>query len=582
MILTYDSEANIFKLESAYEDREIPKAANFIWNRLVEKHWATQDLSKARMLAQYADSACQVVLKAALEKQAAILELSSATSADLSIPAPDGLEYYGFQKAGVAFALEKKRVLIADEMGLGKTIQVIGVINALQTIRKVLIITKASLRLNWLGEVRRWLTRSLSVELAYSAIWPVADIIIINYDILVRHKAQIDAVDWDLLVMDESHLIKNPKAQRTAMVLGRVPKKPDEPKVSAIRARYAIATTGSPIENSPIEIFGILRYLDARSWPSFWSFVQRYCDAHNDGYGWDFSGASNKEELQRKLRETVMIRRLKRDVLKDLPEKQYQVIEIPVEDSGLKKFLAEELSEWNRKTAELQTLREAVKAAKLAGNEDAYRQLVAALAEGLKVKFEEFSEKRHETGVRKLPYVIDYLQEIMEEEPHKALVFGHHRDVLERLHREFKNSLLIHGGIQPDKRQAIVDRFQTDESVGLFFGSIGAAGAGLNMTAASHVIFVEEDVVPERIRQAEDRAHRIGQKNSVLVTHLVLEGSLDAHLAKIAAGKAANIEVILGTNNSQFELIETGLWGNLCADPKKPSLAQQERDVCPF
>lgn len=582
MKLLWDSSVKLFYTESSYHERHIPKQAGFIWNKLKRNHWATQDANKARQLASWADPACQTVLLEQLKKQAELMELSSATDADANLPSPEGLEYYGFQKAGILFALKKRRTLIADEMGLGKTIQAIGVINAKPDIKKVLVITKASLRLNWQRELERWLTRPMSIGLAIGSSWPSTDVVVINYDILTTHKKNIDAVKWDLLVIDEAHFIKNPKAKRTAMVLGRLPKREGEKSIPEISARYVTALTGSPIENRPIEIYGLLKFLDPGSWSSFWKFAQRYCDATRNLYGWDFTGSSNRLELQERLRQTVMVRRLKKDVLKDLPRKRYQIIEIPVEDDELKAILQKEWDEWQERMDKIKELRKAMEAAKTSGDTESFRQHVSELKESIKVEFEEFSIKRHATGLRKLPYIIEYLKEIMDESPHKMLVFGHHRDVLQSLQREFPDSVLVTGEIQPNKRQALIDSFQNNPDIKFFFGSIGAAGVGLNLTAASHVVFVEEDVVPERMTQAEDRAHRIGQTESVLITHVVLERSLDGYMAKIAARKARIIDVILGTPENNGDGISTEGWGKHCPKPEKPIKSVVEEDICPF
>jgi SWI/SNF-related matrix-associated actin-dependent regulator 1 of chromatin subfamily A len=583
MLMTYEPAAKVFVVKSKFEEKDVPKAAGFVWDRIVKNRWATRDVSKAHQLAPWADQACQEALLALLKEQKELIKLSSATDAEIEFPSPEGLSYLGYQKVGILFAIKRRRVLIADDMGLGKTIQAIGVINSQPDINKVLYITKASLRINVCNELHRWLTRKLSVDLAFGQHWPAgADIIIINYDILKNHQCQIQDTVWDLLVLDEAHMVKNPRAIRTRMVFGHIPKDQKEQPVPPIKARFVTALTGSPIENRPIEIHGLLKYLDPKNWGYFWGFVNEFCGAKNEGYGWDFSGCTNKAKFGRKLRETVMLRRLKRDVLKELPEKRYQIIEIPVEDAGLKKFLGEEVRKHDELISTVRSIKKAMKEAKLAGDQATFRDLINLLKETVKPRFEEFSRIRHETGVRKLPYVKEYLKELLEEEPHKVLVFGHHHDVVNGLQKEFPVSVLVSGEVAPDKRQALVDRFQNEQDLLLFFGSIGAAGAGLNLTAAEHVIFAEEDFVPEKMTQAEDRAHRIGQKGSVLVTHLVLEGSLDARIAKIAVLKGGNIDAIMETPKEVEEEIDTQGWGSLLPQEQKPDCSPAGDDACPF
>ena len=246
---------------------------------------------------------------------------------DLDIPAPEGLEYMPFQRAGIAYAMARENTLIGDEMGLGKTIQALGVINADPTIRDVLIICPASLKINWQREAQKWLVRPMTVGIVSTKEpFPDTDIKIINYDILTKFKSQLRAINWDFLVVDEVHYLKNPKALRTAQVFGKWNKDPSK-KIHPLDAKRRAFMTGTPIVNRPIELFPLLKFTGIfKNWKHF---VERYCNGHQTRWGWDVSGASNLGELQGKLRSTIMVRRLKKDVLTDLPPKRRQVIELP-------------------------------------------------------------------------------------------------------------------------------------------------------------------------------------------------------------------------------------------------------------
>jgi len=512
-----------------------------------------------------------------IKKREANLAKSSATDSNWALPAPEGEEYFGYQKAGIQWQLEHKNSYIADDMGLGKTIQAIGLINADPTIERVLIITKSSLKVNWENELKTWLVRPLSVGICWGSDWPAAQIIIINYDILDRHKFRLDSVSWDLIVSDEAQFIKNPKAMRTKMVLGYEPKK-DNPKneeaFAPLKARYKSALSGSPIENRPVEMFGVLHWLDPKSWPSFWWFAQTFCGATHNGYGWDFSGSSNEEQFQELLRKSVMIRRTKDEVDLDLPDKRYQILEVPVESPKLARELAREVDHFRKAT---DSIRKALKTAREAGNAAEFRKLVGELDSQVTISFEEYSRQRRELADLKIPYAIQYLKETLTDDPHKMLVFAHHHHVLERLHREFQPSALVYGPTPAKKRQPIIDQYNGDPSMLPFFGSIQAAGVGLNLTSAWHVLFVEEDVVPERMNQAADRSHRIGQTHKVLVTHLVLQNSMDVVLAQIAAGKSSIIDVILGKGANSGPIDQSD-WGRDYVDADKAV----SDDACPF
>jgi hypothetical protein len=153
--------------------------------------------------------------------------------------------------------------------------------------------------------------------------------------------------------------------------------------------------------------------------------------------------------------------------------------------------------------------------------------------------FNEMSKVRKEVAVAKLPKVIEHLEGMLEKGIEKIVVFGHHHDVCNPLFEHFGDSaVLLTGQVTSiTKRQEAVDRFQTDPTVKVFIGSIGAAGVGHTLTASSNVVFAELDWVPANLTQAEDRTHRIGQKNSVLIQHLVTDGSIDARMAQMCVDK---------------------------------------------
>ncbi|MDD5719965.1 MAG: SNF2-related protein, partial [Candidatus Krumholzibacteria bacterium] len=247
------------------------------------------------------------------------------------LPVPAGLEYLPYQAEGIEFALGRRNTLIADEMGLGKTIQALGVINALD-IRRVLIVCPASLRINWAREARKWLCRRREICIVNekNTVLAGAEIVICNYDRVWDYWDRLAAVHWDLLIGDEAHYLKNPKSQRAKASLGGMIKTALGNKrkrgIAASAARLRLLT-GTPILNKPIELYPLLKALDRERWGQAWLwYATRYCAATRQRVGrdkevWDTSGASNLDELQRILRGTVMIRRRKMDVLKDLPPK---------------------------------------------------------------------------------------------------------------------------------------------------------------------------------------------------------------------------------------------------------------------
>ena len=459
--------------------------------------------------------------------------LSRATDADINVPAPEGLAYLGYQRGGIAFGYERPAVLIADEMGLGKTIQAIGLLNADPTLKRVLIICPASLKLNWRRELEKWLCRKRAIFVADSkAFAPLADgITVVNYDVLHKHELELRTTEWDMVVCDEAHYLKNKDARRTKMVFGeRATKKEKEQgmaDVPGLQARKRVLLTGTPICNKPAELWPLINYLDPITWGNFFKFAVRYCGAHQNGFGWDFSGAANLAELQDKLRSTIMVRRLKKDVLTELPAKRRQVVEFPADTPALRAVTRAEREAYEG----VDELEARVELAAASEDASAFEAAVAALKKGQQACFEGLSTLRLETARAKIPLCIEHIDEAVEESS-KVVVFAHHKEVVRALADRFGNAAVRVVGDTPiAERQAAVDRFQKDPGCKVFIGSIMAAGVGLTLTAASHVIFCELDWVPGNVTQAEDRCHRIGQKESVLVQHLVLEGSLDATMA---------------------------------------------------
>jgi SWI/SNF-related matrix-associated actin-dependent regulator 1 of chromatin subfamily A len=465
---------------------------------------------------------------------------SRATDAVIDVPKPDGLEYLGYQRAGIAFGMHRPATLIGDEMGLGKTIQAIGIMNVDTAAKRILVLCPASLKLNWHRELTKWLVRKRIIFVGDSKVCPdLADgIVIINYDVLHKHADFLHSVVWDIVVADEAHYLKNRKARRSEMVFGYKPTKKEAfngaVEKPAIQAKRKIFLTGTPIANRTAELFPIIHYLDPVSWPTFFGYARRYCAATQGAHGWDFSGASNLEELQDKLRQTIMVRRLKKDVLKELPPKRRQIIEIPAEKDMVADIRAE-MDAYDRAMSGegIEQLEVEAELAKASDDPEVYKRAVEKLKKAGQAAFTMISAVRAATAERKIRMqaVRDHLEEAVENSG-KVIIFAHHKTVVAAILEQFGNAAVAIVGDTPMKdRQDNVDRFQKDPTCKVIVGSFGAMGVGHTLTASSHVIMVELDWVPGNVTQAEDRAHRIGQLENVLVQHLVLEGSLDARIA---------------------------------------------------
>ena len=488
-----------------YYTKEIPKAAGMSWNP-TKKRWETSKDEIAVTLIEYAQEPLKSILEGIQADINSRIDLSKAVDANIDIPAPPGLEYFGYQRAGIAYALTNTNTLIGDEMGLGKTIQAIGVINASPHIKRILVVCPASLKLNWERELKRWLVSPKTIRVLTSAdrLRVDADIYIANYEIIGKLKWL--RIKYDLIIGDECHYLKNQKSQRS-QYFAEIRERADK----------LILLTGTPILNRPIELWNILQLL--RFDMKFWRYVSKYCGASEEN-GWDMSGAQNLDELQQLLRTSVMIRREKADVLTELPPKTRQIIYL--DPKKYRKYLDKESKFLSK--------------AGLRGAESVDRM------HQLKPKhIAELAKLRHETALAKVPDLVQLILAALESN-NKVVVFAHHRDVIDALSAAFDNSVKLTGEMSIIERDVAVSQFQTNPDVRVFIGSIKAAGVGLTLTAANTVIFGELDWVPGNLSQAEDRLHRIGQVDNVLVYHVVVDGSIDAMLAKRVTEKQAIID----------------------------------------
>ena len=474
------------------------------------------------------------------------ITLSGQTNTETFIPAPEGLVYRGFQKVGVEYAVEKGNVLIADEPGLGKTIQAIGISNATPEIRNALIICPATPRLNWKREWRKWDMKGLKVAVVSGtteAEWPEdADVVIISFKLVGSHLKQIHSRTWDMLIVDEAHNLKNPKAKRTQLILGaEETKKLGKviPAIPAIPTARLVLLTGTPIVNFPIELWPLIHAVNPTRWNNFIKFAIRYCNASKGPYGWDFKGASNLDELQAELRASCMVRRTKAEVLKELPKKTRQIILL--ENSAIANKERKVLASVEQRLAELEAQKIL---AYLSNDRSAYLLAASRLKDAAKAKFDEISLLRHKTALAKVPDVVELVKEALE--AGKVILFAHHKDVIAKYKEAFgERAVVVTGDTPNNRRDEYVQRFQNDPTCDVFIGSIQAAGVAITLTAAKVVVFGELDWVPGNVTQAEDRAHRIGQLDNVLVWHAIIDGTIEARMVKTLVRKQDVIDAAM-------------------------------------
>lgn len=452
------------------------------------------------------------------------------------IPIPDGEELLDYQIRDVYQMLRMHRrnmnILNANEPGLGKTIEMLCLIN-LCNFNRILVICPNSVKLNWKREADKWLKRRYDMEIAGTGLCTFSEFTIINYEALRVWGLPLATTPWDLVIIDEAHFCKNPSAQRAKAVFN-------------IPGTRIAMLTGTPIVNYPYEIFPLWHHLDPKGSGTIQSFEREFTYR-----GSRF--ARNLKEMQRRLRNTIMIRNLKKDVLTQLPKKRRQIIEFASE--GFEELLNEEKKVWNAKDNDFSNVDVVNDLNKMIAegdmNDEEFAKRIDALKYDRRYYFTEISKIRHKVAQAKVPLVLehldtalDYIPGIKSDADNKIVVFGHHRDVLTSIAKHYGNmAVLVMGNENIKDRDDKVQRFQNDPTCRVFVGGMSVAGIGINLTAASHVVFAEMDWVPGTLTQAEDRCHRFGQEaESLLIQHLVLENSLDAYMGKTVINKQRQID----------------------------------------
>ena len=422
------------------------------------------------------------------------------------------------QKEAIEKLLANDRFILADDMGLGKTTS--AVIGALESgAKKVLIVCPASLKINWEREIKNYTKRR--ILLIEGKKWgSTFDFYIINYDILKNFHTTDNSEDseaykliannnFELAIVDEAHYISNATAQRTKLlndILKTIPK--------------VWLLTGTPMTSRPINYFNLLKIVESPLSINWQSYVRRYCAGYQFRVGgrkiWNTSGASNLDELREKTKNLVL-RRMKTDIL-DLPEKIITPVYLELES----KFYDHELEDFMRITKEKRN------------------------NESISVTLNRLMKIRQLIAIEKIPYTCELIDKFIEQNK-KVIVFTNFTASLDMLHEKYKkNSVVLDGRMSKDRRQESVDKFQTNDKTKIFISNIKAGGVGITLTAAETVIMNDLSFVPADHSQAEDRAYRYGQKNSVLVYYPVFENTIEIQVYNILQKKKNIIDQVMG------------------------------------
>lgn len=422
------------------------------------------------------------------------------------------------------------RILLAWEQGLGKSFGTLLYMHRHPEVLPTVVVCPASIKWQWASEASRHFGMRSEVlegtkpDERIGAIVP--PLTIINYDILHAWMDYLKTLNPQMVVLDEVQYITTRTTRRSKqcrLLCKGVPK--------------ILELSGTPLLNRPAELWHPLNLLRPDLFTTFYPFAMKYCNPKKTPWGWDFRGASNLTHLHNTLcnGDGVMIRRRKEDVLKQLPSKIRSVIPIPIEnrkeyDAAVKDFLG-----WLAK----KSINKALRAAKS-------QSLV------------KLGYLKRMAGKLKLPLAMQWVDDFLANGDQKIVLFAVHKDIISTLQKRYKPiCVAVDGSTANKNRQHAVRQFQGKDSCRVFIGNIKAAGVGLTLTAASTVAFLELDWVPGVHAQAEDRIHRIGQKETAQCVYLVAHDTIESKLCEVLQTKQKTLSAVLdggkGDNLNVFD-----------------------------
>jgi SWI/SNF-related matrix-associated actin-dependent regulator 1 of chromatin subfamily A len=348
-------------------------------------------------------------------------------------------------------------------------------------------------------------------------------IIIINYEILGAWLKYLLELDPQAVVIDEAHYIKNRTSLRYKTV-----------KLLCENVPHIVAISGTPLVNRSVELWPVLNLLRPDVFDSFPDYCWEYSVPEYTPWGWQYTKSKNRKRLHRKLYELCMIRRLKKDVYKELPEKVRNIVPVEIDNRGEYEFASKDFLLWLERTKSKSAAKKAKKAKALV----MMNYLLRLAAKG------------------KVKQICDWIDNFLEASDEKLVVFTGYRPMINTLMKRYKSlGVVVDGRITGKKRLAACDRFQNDPECRLFFGNYQAAGVGLTLTASFTVLFTDEPWTPGELLQAEDRVHRIGQKRTTMFYYMVARSTIEEHRLDLLQSKQTDVSAVLdGTPSSESEL----------------------------
>ena len=421
------------------------------------------------------------------------------------------------QKLAIQKLVGNKKFILADDMGLAKTGS--SIIAALESgSKKILIICPASLKINWQREIEIYSDRSVYIAEGKN-FDQNHDFVIINYDILKnfhdlknKESSQILKSNFDLVIMDEAHMVSNPQSARTKIVNDICDK----------IARVWLLT-GTPMTNRPMNYYNLLNLVGSPVTSNWMAYARRYCNGFQFNVGrkkiWNVSGFSNLDELRERTQSHIL-RRLKDEVL-DLPDKIITPVYLRLKDKEYEDLMGEYYDWYDKNPNE---------------------------SSSLTIQFGKLMKVRKIIAQEKIKTTIELAENIIEQGK-KVIIFTNFTDTLRTIYDYFgKQAVYLDGSCSKPNRQKSVDEFQENDKIKVFVGNLKAAGVGLTLTSAEAVIMNDLSFVPAEHAQAEDRSHRIGQKNSTSVYYPIFENTIEGAIYDILKRKKKVISTVMGDN----------------------------------
>jgi len=451
-----------------------------------------------------------------------------------------------FQKEGLDFLLKTSGIaLVADEMGLGKTVEVLAYLVTEKDAFPCLIVAPLVTLINWQREIARFIKRESGDQFIVKTVrtgksedgllqtFKLLDkengqpqIVLINYDLVHRRKDDLAKIPFRTIIADECQNLMNPGALKTEAI---------KELSNLASVKHRIGLSGTPCYNHGIEIWSICDFIYPGLLGTYTEFGKEFVNWHDPKHSVYEEKRSALFEI---LTQNLMIRRRKIDVL-SLPDKVRYRQPIQINEEYYKREMEKHIDELNAQLAQA----EAKTKFQTISQINAYERFA--------------QNERITAGMAKVPYVLQFIEEILETgEP--VVVYCHHKAVHDELNRHLwrHHPVTIRGEQTDIQRQDSIDKFQNGETK-LMIAGIRAGNVGINLTVAAYVIFAELDWSPARHRQAEDRLHRIGQKKTVFAYYLEGVNTLDEKVAEVLTNKKLELDEVLGDANRSDQYAET-------------------------